>query len=110
MLWLQLEPSLVRKMGSRPRVATKRCWTLAAETDIPSLGWWQVAQERPLLPKLWKKGPARSMPPPLVLYVSEAPLGFANNMSLGMKKIRRVCWPLITAMTINMVQKRRKEP
>src|SRR5215469_6055474 len=86
MLWLQLEPSFVRKIGSSPWVSTNRCWTLAAATDIPSLGWWQVAQERPLVPRLWKNGPVRSIPPPAVLWVSDAPVGFAKNVPLGMNE------------------------
>jgi hypothetical protein len=34
---------------------------------MPSLGWWQLEQLRPFVPKLWKNGPVWSMPPPLVL-------------------------------------------
>src|SRR6266851_924359 len=104
MLWLQLEPSTVRKIGSWPWVSKNRCWTWAAETDIPSLGWWQVPHERPLVPKLWKNGPVRSMPPPVVLWVSDAPPGFEKKTPLGMKEN---CCPPTVAMTISVATDRK---
>lgn len=67
MLWLQLDPSTVRKMGSRPSDRSNLACTWAAETDMPSLGWWQEPHDRPLVPMLWKKGPVGSIPPLAVL-------------------------------------------
>ena len=103
-LWLQLEPSTVRKIGSRPWVREKRSWTFAAETDMPSLGWWHEPHERPFVPKLWKNGPLRSMPPLLMLYVSDAPPGFAKNVPLGMKE--KGC-PLTAAIAISVATARK---
>src|ERR671923_2756099 len=65
---------------------------------MPSLGWWQVAHERPLVPRLLKNGPVRSMPPPVVLYVSDAPLGLEKNVPLG---INVNCCPLTPAIASN---------
>src|SRR2546422_4614352 len=104
MLWLQLEPSTVRKIGSWPWVSENRCWTWLAETDMPSLGWWQLPQDRPLVPKLWKNGPVRSMPPPVVLWVSDAPPGFPKNVPLGMKVI---CCPLSATMATSVATARK---
>jgi hypothetical protein len=69
----------------------------AAETVIPSLGWWQVPHDRPLLPRLWKNGPVRSMEP-FVLIVCAVPPGFGKWAPLGLHG-----WPCCpgTAITIN---------
>src|ERR1700722_15760162 len=85
-LWLQFEPSIGRKIGSVPCVCRNLNSTFAAETDMPSLGWWHVPHVRPFVPMLWKNGPVRSMPPPLVLYVCEAPFGFGKNTPFGMNE------------------------
>jgi hypothetical protein len=66
--------------------------------DMPSLGWWHVPQERPLVPRLWKNGPVRSMPPLAVLWVWDAPPGFGKNTPLGMKEN---CCPPAAATTIS---------
>ena len=46
MLWSQLDPSLVRKMGSRPCVRLKRRFISSAEMPQPSAGRWQEKQLR----------------------------------------------------------------
>src|SRR3954470_13605347 len=56
----ELEPSLVRKIGSSPPVRAKRTFTSAGEIDQPVLGTWQEMQERPLVPRLLKNGLRRS--------------------------------------------------
>jgi Tfp pilus assembly protein PilF len=45
MLWSQLEPSTVRKIGSNPSVKSKRSWTLAAEIQL-TLGGHSVGVAR----------------------------------------------------------------
>ena len=40
MSWSQLEPSLVRKMGSEPCVRSKRTFTSSAEMVQPWAGRW----------------------------------------------------------------------
>jgi len=71
---------------------------------MPSLGWWHEPHERPFVPKLWKNGPLRSMPPLLMLYVSDAPPGFAKNVPLGMKE--KGC-PLTAAIAISVATARK---
>src|SRR6266704_2691164 len=78
----EVEPSLVRKIGSVPPVASKRACTLAGVTVQPVLGWWQLTQARPLVPRLWKNGPVRSTLP-AVLKVAASPVGLANGSILG---------------------------
>ena len=50
MFWSQLEPSLVRKIGSRPWVRRKRNCTSSAEMLQLSVGKWQEEQDLPLVP------------------------------------------------------------
>src|SRR5689334_9266581 len=83
MLWSQLEPSLVRKIGSSPRVRRKRNLISAAETDQPSAARWHEEQDRPLVPSDWKKGPVRSIDVLLTLYVSRNPLLLGSGKRLG---------------------------
>src|SRR4029077_2213299 len=83
MLWSQLEPSLVRKIGSSPRVRRNRNLISAAETDQPSPGRWQEEQERPFVPSDWKNGPVRSMAVLLILYVSTNPLRLGSGKRFG---------------------------
>src|ERR1041385_7040752 len=83
MSWSQLEPSLVRKIGSRPRVRKKRSWISAAETVHPSAGTWHVEQDRPLRPIDWKNVPVRLIGPPWMLYVSSNPLASGSGDKLG---------------------------
>src|SRR2546425_10639185 len=52
----ELEPSLTRKIGSVPPVASKRVWIPAALTPMFWLGWWHVTHRRPFAPRLRKKG------------------------------------------------------
>src|SRR5207237_260439 len=51
----EVEPSLGRKIGSRPRVRSKRWRSAAGVTVQPWLATWQLTQARPLLPRLRKK-------------------------------------------------------
>src|SRR6185295_18123129 len=52
----EFEPSLVRKIGSRPSVAANRAWTCDGTIDQPSDAAWHEPQERPLVPSDWKNG------------------------------------------------------
>src|SRR5450755_2468297 len=88
MFWSQLDPSLVRKIGSNPWVRRKRNCTSAAETLQPSVGKWQEAQDRPLVPSDWKNAPVKFIGALLTLYVSSNPLRFGRGNRLGSD------WPL----------------
>src|SRR4029077_12935198 len=83
MFWSQFEPSLVRKMGSKPRVRRNRNWTSAAETLQPSVGRRQEEQDRPLVPSDWKKAPVKLIGALLTLYVSRNPLPLGSGARLG---------------------------
>src|SRR6185295_13143 len=63
-------------MGSRPLVSSNRSATCVADTDQASLAWWQLAQLRPFVPRLWKNGPVRStFPVELKLFRMPVELG-----------------------------------
>src|SRR6516162_6793830 len=94
----------MRKIGSRPWVWLNLAWTFAADTDMPSLGWWQEPQERPFVPRLWKNGPVRSIPPLMVLYVSDSPVGFRKKVPLG---TRVSCCPLAPTIAISTAKIKR---
>ena len=95
--WGEFEPSLVRKTGSVPPVASKRAWTPCGVIVHPVAGWWQLTQARPFVPRLWKNGPVRSTVP-VVLKVAATPLGLANGSMLG----RNGCPPALPgALTMN---------
>jgi hypothetical protein len=64
-------------------VRRKRSCTPEAETVQPSLGRWQEAQERPLVPSDWKKAPVKLIGALLTLYVSSHPLGFGSGSKFG---------------------------
>jgi len=49
----------------------------------PSLGTWQEAQERPLVPSDWKNAPIKLIGALLTLYVSSHPLGFGSGSKFG---------------------------
>ena len=70
-------------MGSSPRVRRKRNWIPLAETPHPSVGRWQVEQERPLVPRDWKNAPFRLMGASWMLYVSSKPLPSGKGNKLG---------------------------
>src|SRR5215467_10950173 len=70
--------------------------------DMPSLGLWQVAQARPLVPRLWKNGPVSSIPPLIVLYVCDAPLEFGKNTPLGINETKGISCAFTAARTISM--------
>ena len=91
MFWSQLEPSLVRKIGSKPCVRRKRNCSSAGETVQPSVGRWQEAQDLPLVPSDWKKAPVKLIGALLTLYVSSNPLPFGSGNRLGSD------WPLDAA-------------
>src|SRR2546430_10489974 len=48
-----------------------------------------------------------SMPPPMVLYVSDAPLGFGKNTPLGIKVTKGICCPLAAAKAISKAASRK---
>src|SRR5829696_2323714 len=78
----EFDPSLVRKIGSSPSVASKRAWTCDGTIVQPSAGWWHDPHERPLVPRDWKNGLSKSMLP-LTLDVRTMPVGSANPNMLG---------------------------
>jgi hypothetical protein len=92
MFWSQLDPSLVRKIGSRPLVKRKRNCTSAGEMLQPWVGRWQEAQDRPLLPRDWKKAPRKLIGALFTLYVSNHPLRFGSGNRLGSD------WPVAAAV------------
>jgi len=59
----EFEPSTVRNSGSVPALRAKRVCTLRGVMVQPAPASWQLEQLRPLLPRLWKKGPVWSMTP-----------------------------------------------
>src|SRR5207248_8833968 len=52
----EVEPSLGRKIGSSPPVASKRARMPAALTPMFSLGWCEVTHRRPFTPRSRKNG------------------------------------------------------
>src|ERR1051326_6184370 len=78
----ELEPSLVRKIGSSPPLASNRICTCDGTIVQPSAGWWHDAQARPFVPRDWKNGLSKSVAP-LTLYVRAMPVSFANPNRLG---------------------------
>src|SRR5262245_2580019 len=52
----EFDPSLVRKIGSRPCVFLNRSWTSPGEIDQAVEGTWQLTHERPFVPRLRKNG------------------------------------------------------
>src|SRR5262249_10127130 len=52
----EFDPSLVRKIGSRPCVFANRSLTSLGEIVQAVEGTWQLTQERPFVPRLKKNG------------------------------------------------------
>src|SRR5262245_14662938 len=48
----EFDPSLVRKIGSAPPVASNRFWTSVGLIVQPAAATWQEAQDRPFVPRL----------------------------------------------------------
>ena len=63
----------MRKIGSVPSVASNRARTFSGVIVHPAPGWWQVTHARPLPPRLWKTGLAKSIDP-VVEYVPSMPV------------------------------------
>ncbi len=78
-----LAPSLRRKIGSVPLVALNFACTLAGVIDQAVEASWQVTQERPLVPRLWKKAFVESIEP-VVLTVACAPDEFEKLLVMLM--------------------------
>src|SRR5690242_9861086 len=78
----EFEPSLVRKSGSSPPVASKRACARAGVTLHPADGSWQVTQARPLVPRLWKNRPVVSILPS-VEKVRDTPAELGNPARFG---------------------------
>src|SRR5215470_430636 len=69
----QLEPSLVRNMGSVPALASNFACTSAGVIVHAELEMWHELHVRPFVPRFWKNGFVMSIPP-LVLYVLSTPV------------------------------------
>src|SRR5579859_1793863 len=65
------EPSLMRKIGSRPCDELKRALMRAVEMPSPSSSLWQLLHVRPLMPRSLKNG----------LFVSMFPSGVDEKTS-----------------------------
>ena len=80
----EFEPSLVRKIGSVPPVASKRAWTFSGVIVQPRR---LVAGHAgaPLVPRLWKNGLVRSTLP-VVLKVA-APARVGKGQHVGKKRL-----------------------
>ena len=52
----QFDPSLVRKIGSRPSVSSNRSRSSSGVIVHACAGRWQVKQVRPFVPRSWKNG------------------------------------------------------
>src|SRR5262245_46202061 len=76
------EPSFVRKIGSSPPVASNLARTNAGVIENPVEGSWQLTQERPFVPRLWKNGLLVSMPP-FSEKVRAVPPTFGNGRRFG---------------------------
>src|SRR4051795_7173293 len=74
-----LAPSLRRKIGSVPLLALNFACTLAGVIDQAVEASWQVTQERPLVPRLWKNALLESIDP-VVLTVACAPDEFEKSL------------------------------
>ena len=74
----QLDPSLLRKIGSATPDSRKRACTPSGVIDHPSLGIWQLEQLRPFMPSDLKKGFERSIVP-VVLTVRSRPDAFSKT-------------------------------
>src|SRR5437867_12031875 len=69
----EFEPSLVRKIGSLPRVASNRSCRPAGVTVMLFSGWWHVTQRRPFTPRSRKKGlsvATTGKPAPLIVWAT----------------------------------------
>jgi hypothetical protein len=80
----QVAPSFTRKIGSFPLLATNRRLIEVALTLHALRGSWQVAQARPLVPRLWKKGCRLVSVGPARLKLSMTPLESNEGRDRGM--------------------------
>src|SRR5882672_9759360 len=78
----EFDPSLVRKIGSVPAVRMNRACTPRGVMVQPSACTWHDAQLRPLVPRLWKNGPLRSIAPAR-LKVAAKPASFNAGSRFG---------------------------
>src|SRR4051812_44091773 len=75
----QTAPSFGRKTGSVPLVRVKRACKLAGVMLNASDAAWQEAQVRPLVPRLWKKGPVTLIAAPDCALLSNIPDGLMKR-------------------------------
>src|SRR5262245_23139166 len=72
----EFDPSLVRKMGSIPRVFSNRARTSWGEIAQPVEGTWHETHDLPFVPRLWKNGFEKSSGRPSSVIVRSTPDGF----------------------------------
>src|SRR6516225_1645638 len=76
----EFDPSLVRKIGSVPPVASNRFWTSSGVIVQPAAATWQEEQDRPFVPRLWKNGLDRSGGLPSSMNVRSTPEGSGESI------------------------------
>src|SRR5215470_1953459 len=78
----QLEPSLVRNMGSVPALASNFACTSAGVIVHAELEMWHELHVRPFVPRFWKNGFVMSIPP-FVPYVLSTPVASIDFSGFG---------------------------
>src|SRR5438046_7936372 len=77
----EFAPSTVRKIGSSPSVLLKRICTSAGVIDQPESGTWHETHDRPLVPRLLKKGLFSSSGPPSIVTVRRTPAALGASIT-----------------------------